>query len=189
MQPVITLQYGEYLVVDKLSKEFKGKSVFVPSSSQQKGIDLMLYDEHSNKKFLTIQVKSSKSHIDYDYAHNKKRGKYLFNWWFPNFNTYESADLFLLCGIFPKFENLADGTINLKSKQLELQILVFKYQEMKGILENARQKKNPNKYDDLGFGFSNNNEIFLTRGCSEVQDFSKYLFKNRKKMILEMFNE
>ncbi len=43
MQPVFTLQYGEFAVADYLSKNIKEASVFIPSSAQEKGIDLLLY--------------------------------------------------------------------------------------------------------------------------------------------------
>lgn len=43
MQPVFTLQYGEFAVADYLSKSIKEASVFIPSSAQEKGIDLLLY--------------------------------------------------------------------------------------------------------------------------------------------------
>ena len=43
MQPIFTLQYGEFAVADYLSKNIKEVSVFVPSSAQEKGIDLLLY--------------------------------------------------------------------------------------------------------------------------------------------------
>lgn len=46
MQPVFTLQYGEFAVADYLSKSIKEASVFIPSSAQEKGIDLLLYNSN-----------------------------------------------------------------------------------------------------------------------------------------------
>ncbi len=42
MQPIFTMQYGEYAVADYLKRQklLKGCSVFIPSSAQEKGIDL-----------------------------------------------------------------------------------------------------------------------------------------------------
>ena len=43
MEPIFTLQYGEFAVADYLSKNIKDVSVFIPASAQEKGIDLLLY--------------------------------------------------------------------------------------------------------------------------------------------------
>ena len=47
MEPIFTIQYGEFAVADYLSKHIKGTSVFIPASAQEKGIDLLLY-RHCN---------------------------------------------------------------------------------------------------------------------------------------------
>lgn len=51
MQPIFTMQYGEFAVADYLSKKIKNVSVFIPASAQEKGIDLLLYryDHNCNK--------------------------------------------------------------------------------------------------------------------------------------------
>ena len=38
MQPIFTMQYGEFAVADYLSKKIKNVSVFIPASAQEKGI-------------------------------------------------------------------------------------------------------------------------------------------------------
>ena len=43
MEPIFTIQYGEFAVADYLSKKIKDASVFIPASAQEKGIDLLLY--------------------------------------------------------------------------------------------------------------------------------------------------
>lgn len=47
MEPIFTIQYGEFAVADYLSKKIKDASVFIPASAQEKGIDLLLY-RHNN---------------------------------------------------------------------------------------------------------------------------------------------
>lgn len=60
MQAIFTMQYGEFAVADYLSKEIKEASVFIPSSSQEKGIDLLLYKFSNGVNTVnTIQVKMS----------------------------------------------------------------------------------------------------------------------------------
>ncbi len=65
MQPVFTLQYGEFAVADYLSKSIKEASVFIPSSAQEKGIDLLLYKFSNGVNLLnTIQVKMSRAYYN-----------------------------------------------------------------------------------------------------------------------------
>ena len=68
MEPLFSIEYSEYCVADTLSKllytpkQFN-VSVFVPTSRQEKGIDLMLYrheDATCHNFTATIQVKSSR---------------------------------------------------------------------------------------------------------------------------------
>ena len=67
MEPVFTMQYGEFAVADYLSKKIKNASVFIPASSQEKGIDLLLYrHENGCNTTNTIQVKMSRTYYDYE---------------------------------------------------------------------------------------------------------------------------
>ena len=68
MEPLFSIEYSEYCVADTISKllytpkQFN-VSVFVPTSRQEKGIDLMLYrheDATCHNFTATIQVKSSR---------------------------------------------------------------------------------------------------------------------------------
>lgn len=43
MEPIFTIQYGEFAVADYLAKKIKDASVFIPASAQEKGINLLLY--------------------------------------------------------------------------------------------------------------------------------------------------
>jgi hypothetical protein len=63
MEPVFTMQYGEFAVADYLSKKIKDASVFIPISAQQKGIDLLLYRfKNGCNTTSTIQVKRCREH-------------------------------------------------------------------------------------------------------------------------------
>ena len=63
MEPIFTMQYGEFAVADYLAKKIKNASVFIPASAQEKGIDLLLY-RHANgcNTTNTIQVKMSRTY-------------------------------------------------------------------------------------------------------------------------------
>lgn len=54
MEPVFTLQYGEFAVADYLQKNIKDVSVFIPASAQEKGIDLLLYKFRNGVNLIII---------------------------------------------------------------------------------------------------------------------------------------
>ena len=65
MQPQFTLPYSEFKVAEILNQKFKPYSVFIPTSSQEKGIDLILYNRKATKdRVVTIQVKSSRAYYE-----------------------------------------------------------------------------------------------------------------------------
>ena len=65
MQPVFTLQYGEFAVADFLSTNIKEASVFIPLSAQEKGIDLMMYKFVNGYNLInTIQIKTSRTYYN-----------------------------------------------------------------------------------------------------------------------------
>ena len=90
MEPIFTIQYGEFAVADYLSKKISGASIFVPASAQEKGIDLLLY-KYSNGANLvtTVQVKMSRTYYDVS-------KKYQGTLWFNRFVPQENADWFVL---------------------------------------------------------------------------------------------
>jgi hypothetical protein len=65
MDPVFTLPYSEYAVVERIV-EYLGKkegfSVYVPSSRQEKNVDFLVHSAINNKS-LRFQVKSSRSYV------------------------------------------------------------------------------------------------------------------------------
>lgn len=98
MQPIFTMQYGEFAVADYLSKKIKGTSVFIPASAQEKGIDLLLYRyDNGCNKTNTIQVKMSRT-----YYNDKEDSGYPFYLWFNRFPVQQNANWYILVGIYAK---------------------------------------------------------------------------------------
>ncbi|MGD9706561.1 MAG: hypothetical protein AB7V07_02660 [Candidatus Delongbacteria bacterium] len=153
----------------------------MPSSSQEKGIDLILYHRHS-KKILTIQVKSSKTYFNDDKQKPRTR-QYSYYLWLNRFEVQETADYYFLIGIYPNVPLHVDKEkqkeVNVNLVKWEPVILVFTNSEMKDFLDSVKQKKQ-NKPDKMfAFGFDNSDEIYQVRGCPEHINMDKYLFKNR----------
>lgn len=97
MQPIFTLQYGEFAVADYLSNHIRNASVFIPSSAQEKGIDLLLYRFDNGMNLInTIQVKTSRTYYN-------KNPKYQGTLWFNRFEPQDNADWFILVGIYADF--------------------------------------------------------------------------------------
>lgn len=182
MEPIFTLQYGEFAVADYLSKKIKDASVFIPASAQEKGIDLLLY-RHNNdcNTTNTIQVKMSRTY--YSEAPSATFPYYL---WFNRFSVQKNANWYVLVGIYAKRPDNADSGV--KGTNWDTVMLAFTNKEMTKFLSEVKQKKNPTK-DDLmfGFGFDDNKSIFQTRGYPEVRDMTLYLIENRLDEIKNSF--
>lgn len=180
MNPIFTLQYGEFSVADTLSKKLKNISVFVPASSQEKGIDLLLYRHENGKRTtLTVQVKMSRTYINVN-------PKYENTLWFNRFEPQENADWFILTGMYAAFPKSLDAAV--KEAQWNNIMLAFTYNEMVEFMDEVRQKKDKTKVDKMfGFGFNCVDEIFQTRGYGSERDMSKYLLENRLDDIEKSF--
>ncbi len=86
MQPIFTMQYGEFAVADYLSKHIKEASVFVPASAQEKGIDLLMYKFTNGTNLInTIQVKTSRTYYNIS-------SRYQGTLWFNRFEPQDNAD-------------------------------------------------------------------------------------------------
>ena len=175
MEPIFTMQYGEFAVADYLSKHIKNASVFIPASAQEKGIDLLLY-RHANgcNTTNTIQVKMSRT-----YYSEKPSANYPYYLWYNRFTVQKNANWYILVGIYakrPEDSNTTRATSTLWDKVM----LAFTNKEMTKFIAELKQKKNPDKDDKMfGFGFDDDKNIFQTRGYPETRNMSKYLIENR----------
>ncbi|SMC47293.1 hypothetical protein [Papillibacter cinnamivorans] len=183
MQPVFTLQYAEYKVANKLNELFHECSVFVPASSQEKGIDLLLYNRNDHvNQVITIQVKSSRVYF------GKKTNTFQNYLWLNRFDIQQNADWYLIAGVYPRFPSgKAVSEVNCNSINWETLILAFTNREMTELLASIRQKRNPAKPDIMfGFGFNTPDHIYLTRGHPEPDDMTQFLLERRINDMLKM---
>jgi hypothetical protein len=182
MEPVFTLAYPEYAVAIEFSKYFKkseGYSLLVPLSRQQKGFDLILFNQES-RKAATIQVKGSRTYPGEAPKTKTKRDIYRYNTWFNTFPIQENyADYYVLFGLYW----LMDKTMSI-SKCYSHVLLILNRNEMSDFLNKlvTRKGKPESKF---GFGFNRPEDIFLTRGSkeNEPRSLSKFLFSGRVEEI------
>lgn len=184
MEPIFTMQYGEFAVADYLSKKIKNASVFIPASSQEKGIDLLLY-RHENGCNITntIQVKMSRTYYD-----EKEKAKFPYHLWFNRFQIQKNANWYILVGIYAKRPEDVEKA-KAKSASWDTIMLAFKNKEMAAFMAEVKQKKDPTK-DDLmfGFGFDDEKQIYQTRGCLIPKNMTQFLIENRLEQIENSFN-
>ena len=183
MEPIFTMQYGEFAVADYLSKHIKDASVFIPASAQEKGIDLLLY-RHSNgcNTTNTIQVKMSRT-----YYKDKPGSEFPYYLWFNRFPIQANADWYVLVGIYAKRPDDV-GTAKASSTSWDTIMLAFTRKEMAQFMSEVKQKKDPTKDDKMfGFAFDDSKKIFQTRGYSDIRDMSKYRIEKRLDEIKNSF--
>ncbi len=175
MQPIFTMQYGEFAVADYLSKRIKGASVFIPASAQEKGIDLLLYRyDHGCNKTSTVQIKMSRT-----YYSEKKNADFPYSLWFNRFTIQENANWYILVGIYAKYPD-APSSAKARSTVWDTIMLAFTNKEMALFMSEVKQKKDNTKDDKMfGFSFDDNKLIYQTRGYPQVRNMSHYLIENR----------
>lgn len=182
MEPIFTIQYGEFAVADYLSKKIKDASVFIPASAQEKGIDLLLY-RHNNgcNTTNTIQVKMSRT-----YYSEKPDATYPYLLWFNRFPVQKNANWYILVGIYAKRPD--DANAKAKSTSWDTIMLAFTNKEMDMFMAEVKQKKDPKKDDKMfGFGFDDSKRIYQTRGYAEQRDMTPFLIEQRLEEIRNSF--
>lgn len=183
MEPVFTMQYGEFVVADYFSKRIKDASVFVPASAQEKGIDLLMYRFNNGNKTCTIQVKMSRTY----YKTRKRIPVTLpYDLWFNRFPIQGNADWYVLVGIYAK----RPSNTNTSSKGISWDsiMLAFTHDEMVQFMADVKKKKNPQEDDRMfGFSFDDSKQIFQTRGYKTRRDMTSYLIDNRLTEIQKSF--
>ena len=153
MEPLFSIEYSEYCVADTLSKllytpkQFN-VSVFVPTSRQEKGIDLMLYrheDATCHNFTATIQVKSSRVY-SLSEEEIQKSNNCSFALWYPKFSPSPRADFFVLTAQYPHFPKtpyLTQGKRGSSSASVHWKnlFILFTHAEMVEFLNHAKPKR------------------------------------------------
>jgi len=180
MDSVFTLQWPEFLLANELQKmlpKAQGYSVLIPTSRQEKGIDLAIIKKaRGNSRVATIQIKASRTYMpDPPKRHTTERYRYYT--WFNRFDVPDDADFFLLFGMYPP-----DGkqTKSVNAQWYQHLTLLFDHEEMKELMSNCRTRSGrPDKM--FGFGFDNEKKVVLTRGDEHGsrKDYSHHLLQNR----------
>jgi hypothetical protein len=171
MEAIFTLPYSEYVVAEKLNRIFKKTaSVYIPTSRQQKGIDLII-NKNSTNIIARVQIKASRSYKE----ENKKYSNYL---WFNNFEgRYKegNADFYILFGLYPlpSFKKDVDSECYWRSV-----FLCFNEKEMFKFLKGAKTKREGKRDTFFGFGFDSAKKIYATRYEKET-DVSGFLLENK----------
>jgi len=181
MDPVFTLQWPEFLLAEQLQRFFpksKNFSVLVPTSRQEKGIDLAVVHKRpeGESRVALLQVKASRTYM----PEPPKRATtqyYRFHTWFNAFEPSDHADFFLLIGMYAP--NSAQTKPVAEDWYRDITLL-FTYKEMKAFMESCRTVggKPDGKF---GFGFNDESCIKQTRGdqMRGNSDFTQFLLANR----------
>jgi len=195
MRKESVIDYGEYIVSEEILKALnrnnnKQYSIFAPLSKQEKGVDLILFNR-TNRKTVTIQVKSSRSYVD---------GKDIkFNFlWLNNFNISEEAyaDYYIIVGNYLNVESerlLLDKGLSVNVIDYIPIILVYSYDEMVEELKKIRLKTKDKPDRFFGFKFREENDIEIARGYvsghntlnNGSSNRSPLLLKNKVKNIID----
>ena len=167
-----SIAYPEYHIAEILQNDFKKSnhySVSVPLSRQQKYYDLLLYNA-SNKKTLSIQVKSSRTYVN---RNPKKPSEYNYTAWLNTFNATKYCDYYFIYIPFPVFDL---KTMAPKATHA-LHLLIFSAEEMISIMENRKLTKSGKQDKFLYFSFNMDSpDIFGTRGFEFHTNFVENLY-------------
>jgi hypothetical protein len=197
MEPVFTLPYSEYAVVNEFSHHFgkrDGFSIYVPASRQEKGVDFLLHYSNNNS-CLRFQVKSSRSYINNNQHSLKSMPSpilgeapasaiYKYNFWFNNFiNRYRpnQADFYVLFGLYPVYA--IDKSIDSKKSFWSSLILCLADEEIKELLEQIKTKKEKKQDRFFGIGFNSPKVIYGTRGFSPHKNMTHHLLDQQVQSI------
>jgi len=190
MEPVFALSYSEYAAANMLAHYFKAKdgySLFVPTSRQEKGIDLLLTKRRNDQlACLSFQVKSSRTYTPPP-PKRQTTQRFTYYTWFNTFAVPERADFFLLFGLYPADQN---RTKKVRSSWWNSLILAFSHAEMQEFIANVKTRGG--KRDPMfGFGFDIPAQVALTRGDSgrSLKDFSEFILPKKVSGIITALDE
>lgn len=185
MDPVFTLQWPEFILANRLQKllpKSQGFSILIPSSRQEKGIDLAIVRKRINgrSRIVTLQIKASRT---YAQVAPKKTTteRFRFHTWFNRFDVPKEADFFLLFGMYAPD---ASKTKHIGPEWYRDCTLLFTQKEMKNFMSSCLTVGG--KPDRMfGFGFSDESRVVQTRGDKDrrYKDFTGLLLDNRVHLL------
>jgi len=182
MDPILTLPFSENMVINELEKNFNkrdGYSILIPSTRQQKGFDLLMYNSKT-KKCLTIQVKGSRTYNPTP-PKNDNIIKYRNYTWFSKFKIEKGlADFYILFGLFITNPTRTEKSTRIKRNDwYDHLLMIFSEEEMIEFLSSLKLKTKDKEDSKFSFGFNDKKKITLTRGTREHADYSDKLFAKR----------
>lgn len=187
MDPVFTLQWPEFVLANRLQKllpKTEGYSVLIPTSRQEKGIDLAVLKKRPNgmSQVVTIQIKASRTYTP-EQPKRQTTLRYRFYTWFNSFPVPDEADFFLLFGMYAPE---AERTRPVGAKWYKDCTLLFTRQEMKDFISSCLTVKNTPD-GKFAFAFNDLDKVVQTRGDSERRslDFTDHLLDNRIALLKE----
>ena len=191
MEPVLNLHFSEWTVINELEQLFsktEGYTVSIPSSRQQKGFDIILYNNFS-KKSLTIQVKGSRTYSPKP-PKRLKTVRFKNYTWFNAFNAIKgNSDYYILFGLYVKAPSKDSKSTRMNNRNwFDFVLLLFTEDEMIKFLSELTLKNSEDKDSKFGFGFDDTKQIFLTRGAKEKIDYTDKLFKKRFTDLKKLLN-
>ena len=190
MEPTFTLTYPEFCVAQRLTRLLpakRGYRVFVPTSRQEPGIDLVLGRRTGGRtRVATIQVKASRTYNPRPAVKRRLEGyitKRTFRYytWFNTFPCPPQADFFALIALYPARDVQERRELGGWWTPL---ILLFTQGEMRRFLRSVRTVAG--KPDQMfGFGFDEPRHVYQTRGDRRRRgrDYSMHLLEQRVGML------
>jgi hypothetical protein len=172
MEPVFTIPYSEYEVINEFRRHLgkrTGFSIYIPTSRQQKGVDFLLHNSKHNK-CLRFQVKGSRCYTE----SNPNRLRYQL--WFNNFvKRYApgEADFYVLFGLYPAYA--VGKPIHARRSAWCPLILCFADREMKDLLAKVLTKKEKRPDRFFNIGFDSPKAVYGTRGFASRIDLTHHL--------------
>jgi len=179
MEPVFTIPYSEYAVINEFSRHLgkrAGFSIYIPASRQQKGVDFLLHNSRRNK-CLRFQVKGSRCYPN-DNPDNLRRLKYTL--WFNNFvKRYApgEADFYVLFGLYPTYA--VGKPIHSRRSCWRPLILCFADREMKDLLAKVLTKKEKKPDHFFYIEFDSPKAVYGTRGFASPMNLTHHLLNQQ----------
>jgi hypothetical protein len=170
MEPIFTLPYSEYQVIEQVSrflKKSEGYALYVPTSRQQKGVDFIIHNTKKNT-FARVQVKGSRTYVEED-THSL---------WYGNFiNRYEknNADFYMLFGLYQMHTEKG----GVKNPDFWKPVtLCFTEKEMFTFLQQVKTKREGKSDRFFAFRFTSPSNIVCSRG-PENYDVAQHLLEHQ----------